>query len=576
VQQRRSIALIVALAVYLGLALTTSTGFGVVGEVAANWMTSPPVVVVDFETPPTHAAGPLSAHYTRPLERLNLGSVQLPLAVNTYTGGPPEWPGWLTYSLTQSPAAVRAIHLLLGGLLLVLAHRFLVFHGTPTAAGVTALVLASDWSMHFYRKVLGGTEILLQAAALLVVWSLWSRRWKGGRHGAIAIAIGAGLGLMAKLTFVAPLFAIALAAWLTRNDCPDRLPPAPPKWPKLVGLVVLCLLPLLLANLHRSALLADGLELHSHDDLALQFDRLRYGLSELFTNGRGGPARETTASLVLFFGEPLAWFPHAYGGTFDALAFSPLRAIAWLLLVSGSVLAWRTPHATPHEALLRFLSLAVPFQLAALWLANRDLHHLAQTTPLLAIWFGLAVDHLAAQATPTRSFARFRLTSLAALPLIAAGVWSVTHTEAQVNAGEAPTITAKGQSELAALLTRHDIQQLVTSDYDLYGAIETLQPEINVTHTWAAISRAGPQRKEALPAVLERSAGGHYLVVRPSAPMIYNLSPTPDDVLETAAAEGLNATPVETLSDARGEWAWLYTLRAAKVGADSEPQGVVE
>ncbi len=58
--------------------------------------------------------------------------------------------------------------------------------------------------------------------------------------------------------------------------------------------------------------------------------------------------------------------------------------------------------------------------------------------------------------------------------------------------------------------------------------------------------------------------------------MIYNLSPTPDDVLETAAAGGLVATPVETLRDARGEWAWLYALGAAKVGADSDPQGVAE
>ena len=145
-----------------------------------------------------------------------------------------------------------------------------------------------------------------------------------------------------------------------------------------------------------------------------------------------------------------------------------------------------------------------------------------------------------------------------------------------MSAGKAPTITAKGQDELAGLLERHRVQRLVTSDYDLYGAIEAISPEISVTHTWAAISRAGPQRKKALPSVLERSANGHYLVVRPSAPMIYNLSPTPDEVLGAAVARGLNVTPVETLHDAHGEWAWLYALGAAKVGADSEPRGVAE
>ena len=575
-QQRRSIALIAALALYFGLALSSSTGFGVVGEVAANWMASPPEVVVEFDTTKTHTAGPFSAHYTRPLERLNFGAVSLPVAVNTYTGGPPEWPGWIVYTLTDSMAAVRALHVCLGALLLILVHRFLMFHGTPTAAGVASLVLATDWSMHFYRKVLGGTEILLQAAALLVVWSLWSRRWKGGRHGTVAIALGVGLGLLAKLTFVPTVAALFAAALFTRKDHPNRLPPAPPNWLKLFGVIAICLSPLLLTTLHRDALLSGGVHLHSHDDLALQFQRLQHGLTTLLTEGRGGPAREPAATLLLFFGEPLAWFKHAYGGDFGAFPFSPLRGIAWLLLMAGSALAWRSRHHTPHEALLRFLSVAVPLQLVALWLANRDLHHLAQATPLLAIWFGLAINQLAAQSTPARSVKRWRLAALGALPLMAAGAWSVSHTAEQVNAGEAPSITAAGQVQLADLLKRNQVSHLVTSDYDHYGVLETLKITASFTHTWAAISRAGPKRKEALPDVLKQALNGHYLVTKPSAPMIYNLTPKPDDVTATAKSLGLRATLVDTLNFKGNEWAWLYTLRAAKVGADLDSEGVLQ
>ena len=124
-------------------------------------MATPPKVVSDFDENPSCSFGPLSAHLTRPLERATIGDTSVPIAVNTYTGGPPEWTGWFMYQLTQSIDAVRVLHVFLGGLLITLVHRFLTIHGTPIAAGVAGIVLATDWSMHFYRKVLGGTEVLL-------------------------------------------------------------------------------------------------------------------------------------------------------------------------------------------------------------------------------------------------------------------------------------------------------------------------------------------------------------------------------------------------------------------------------
>ena len=187
--------LIVALALYAGLALTTVRDVGVVGEVAASWaLESPPRVVTEWvDGEPVLAdveTGLLRASQVRPLERLQLGPVALPLAVNSYTGGPPDWPARAVYALTGSLGAVTALHVALGGLLLLLVHRFLRYHGTPGSAGVAALVLATAWSYVFYRKVLGGTEVLLQASALLVLWSFWSRRWAGGRLGSAAIAVG--------------------------------------------------------------------------------------------------------------------------------------------------------------------------------------------------------------------------------------------------------------------------------------------------------------------------------------------------------------------------------------------------
>ena len=203
-------SLVLALLLYLGLAASTVRDVGVVGEVAAPWgLETPPEVVVawtDAGAPVLagdHRAGPLAASQVRPTERLVLGPVSLPLAVNSYTGGPPDWPARAVHALTGSVRAVVALHVTLGALLLVLVHRFLRFHGSDIAAALAALVLATDWSFVFYRKVLGGTEILLQAAALLALWALWSRRWSGGRHGAAAIAVGVGVGLLAKATFVA-------------------------------------------------------------------------------------------------------------------------------------------------------------------------------------------------------------------------------------------------------------------------------------------------------------------------------------------------------------------------------------
>ena len=540
-----------AVLLYAALAFFTVRGVGLVGEVVIGWaLPSPPNVLVQIDPAVSGVTGegPLRAARTRPTERLVVGPVQVPLAVNAYTGGAADWPARVVRAATGSLGAGVATHIALGALLLALAHRFLRFHGTHIAATVTAWVLASDWCFVFYRKVLGGTEILLQAAALLVIWSLWSRRWRGGVHGTVAIAVGVGLGLGAKATFAATIAAYALAALLTRRDLPKLKPPRRVEPLVLVVIPLLCVAPLVLANVHQALL--DVPVLASHDTLLLQVRRLVDGWA------RAAPSREGTSNLVYFFGNPLAFFGPAYGAAAES-PVSTLRVLGFGVVALGVGLTWRDRADTGAAALLRFLSLAVPLQVAALWVANRDLHHLAQVSVPLALLIGLAVDRVAATTAPPRSFARGVAAAAFAAPFVLAGALHLARTDAVVATVDNPTFTEAGQAELVALLRENAVTDLVAADYELYGMVEARAPEVAVTHVWGAVARGARG-----PDVLRFAVGRHFLAVRASAPMVYNWSPDAKNVARAAEAAGVRATPVATLSREGEPWATLYRVQA--------------
>jgi hypothetical protein len=550
---RFSASLLAALLVYLGLAYTCGRAVGVVGEVAIGWaLPTPPHVLVQLDPPAEGgaAAGPLRAGETRPTERLELAGASLPLAVNAYTGGAADWPARAVRALTGSYDAGIATSVLLGGLLLVLAHRFLVFHGTRIAAGAAAWVLATDWCFVFYRRVLGGTEILLQAAALLVIWALWSRRWKGGVHGTVALAVGIGLGLGAKATFAATLCALALAVLLTRWDHPTLKPPARVHPGILLGIPLLCVAPLLVAAAHHATLAPPNVV--SHDTLALQIARLQWGWT-----GKS-VAREGAANLLVFFGNPLRFFADAYGAVAVA-PISVLRLVGYGATLFGIALEWRSPAKNAAGGLLRFLSLAVPLQIGLLWLANHDLHHLAQATVPLALLVGLAADRIAATTAPPRSFLRGFAAAVFVAPHLLAGVAHLRDTDRVVATVRAPTFTEAGQAALVDALRGAGVTRLVTSDYEVYGMLEVRAPEIAITHTWGALSRGERDRA----ALLRLASGGWYLSVRASAPMIYNWAPDQKAVTAAAAQAGLVATPVTTLSDGKADWATIYRVSPA-------------
>lgn len=532
------LGLCVALILYAVVALTSGRAVGVVGEVDIGWaLSEPPKVLTQWAPQGTSEAGgnagPLEARQTRPMESLVVGSTRLPLAINAYTGGAADWPARVARALTGERSAGVAVHLLLGGVLILLAHRFLRFHGTPTAAGAAALLLASDWVFVFFKRVLGGTEILLQAAGLLVVWALWSRRWKGGRHGTIALALGVGLGIGAKVTFVATLVAFGVAALLTRWDRPRVKPPERVNWVVLAGLPLICVSPLLLSWAHHHGL-GEGPQVVSHDTLNLQLSRLRSGAHL---------DRESLENLWRFLGNSLGWLHDAWGTPYTAALSAP-RVLTFAVAMAGAVLEWRTRTHSPSAALLRFLSLAVPLQVALLFLLNRDLHHLAQASVPLACLVALGADRVAGEVANQRSFLRPAVTALLIFPAVLVGVQQLSRTDAHVNAARAHTFTTNGQTALVDLLRTHHVSRLVVTDYELYGMLEQIVPEIEVTHGWGAVSRKD-RSVEGLRAV---AAGGHYLSVAASQPMIYNWR---------AVGVGVQ---VGVVSDGSSNWAELYRV----------------
>jgi hypothetical protein len=298
--------------------------------------------------------------------------------------------------------------------------------------------------------------------------------------------------------------------------------------------------------------------IQSHDFLSLQLERSFSGLSGLFTGDRA-PAREVPSSLLWFLGDPLAWLDQAYGGTHQHVPVWP-RIVGGCILIGGSSLEWLRPREDRSGALLRIFSLFVPLQLLLIWLANRDLHHLAQATPMLAIWFGLAGTRLLATGVNPRNPLRGVAALTLALPLMIPGALALRHTDSAVESGRIPHFQAQGQEALADMLRRNQVHTLRASDYDLYGMLEIQVPEIRVLHGWGAASHAA-NRTQAFADFLRLSTGHHLLLVRPSAPMRYNLSPTTSRLRKAQELCGCTLLLADSLSDAEGQWAWLYRVQ---------------
>lgn len=540
-----------ALVIYLALSWATVRAVGVVGEVAIGWgLGAPPDALVSLDPPlwadgarePSagHRAGPLVLSQVRPLERLAIGPIDLPLAINRYTGGPPDWPALLVYRLTRSIGAVVALHVALGGLLIALVHGFVRRHAGAAPAAAAALVLATDWPFVFYRKVLGGTELALLFATLACLWGLWARRWTGGRHGLTLLGLGLGLGVLAKATFTLVFAALLLAALLMRWDKGGMRPPLPRRPWLALALAAALVTPLVLAAAHDAVVADVTTAVPSHDRGGLQWRRVLLALT-----GGPSPAREGLGNLQVWAMEPLRFFSVAY----DAPAQpggGGLRALGWALLACGAAIPWWRRHPSPRDALARFALVFGALQLGVLLVVARDLHHLAQTSVALAVVAGLAADQLAGLRAPLRSGRRVALALLLVLPLAGSGARELLRTDRVIEAIPVPTFTERGQRELVALLDAHGVERLVVADYESYGMLELRASGVQVEHAWPAVAR---DRRGALPAVLRHARGGHLLLVRASAPMVYNLGLSPSGLEEAAGEAGVRVEEVGRLAD---------------------------
>jgi hypothetical protein len=111
-----------------------------------------------------------------------------------------------------------------------------------------------------------------------------------------------------------------------------------------------------------------------------------------------------------------------------------------------------------------------------------------------------------------------------------------------VRSSRSRSFTTDGQAELVAMVRGAGARRVVTTDYELYGAMDLLAPEVRWVHAWPAVAR-GERDVEALRTL---ASGGYYLSVRPSAPLIYDWR-----------AKGVGEQ-VASLHDVYGEWAALY------------------
>lgn len=574
---RENVSAAAVVGLYLGLSVATVTDVGRVGEVATGWTPGPPPAVLVNLDPPLWAAGdqapsaghrfgPLVASQTRPIERFELGPVSLPLAINAYTGGPPDWPARTAVATTGTDHAATVVHVLGGAFLVLWLHRFLLTHAGLAAATAGGAVLASQWSFVFYRKVLGGTELVLLAAALLAIQTAWTHRWAGLKRPYLWLGAALGIGILAKLPFVLTAGALGAALVLTHRDRPDRTVPRASGlgW----GLLALTTLtaPLWITALHHGLFVPEHPHIRSHDFPQVQWRRVL----DVFSGG-SAPVREQGGNIVSWAIQPLSFFELAYGGA-PLSRPSAGAVVGWGVLAVGAALSWWRRPPSPGAALTRLVSVLLVLQVAALGFVARDLHHLAQAAPTLALAAGLAADRLARLRAPTPGLRRTLLACLCVLPFVISGTATLWATDTAVSSIPVATFTRPGQQQLRDWLEDAAIERLVVCDYESYGLMERLLPDAEVVHGWGAASRRYSEsdvNATFLPDLVRLAAGasgGHLLVMRSSAPMIYNLRATDRQLSEAAASVGLHIEPVGELpaQDGKTPAARLFAVTSGR------------
>jgi hypothetical protein len=540
---RHGAAALAVAAATMGLLLSAQVqNTGLVGEVAVTWsahrpqalLALGPPVGTERPEPGGEAAvrrGPLRWGPTRPTLRLG----GWPLMVNAYTGALPDLPAVIAARLGATEGALRWALRGAAALLTLGVGRALWRAGAPLAAGITALLLATRWDLQVYRVWLGGTELALVLAA----GALCAAMLQPGPRGRAWVAAGLMIGLHAKITFVASACGLLLGGALAGA--------LPRGWARAALLGAgLGLAPAALAAALELGPGAALPHLPSHDRIDLQLGRVWAAL-----RGEAPGAREAAPTLWRALTDPSAFLADAY--QLPPSARPPPLAAAlglcgWIFAGIGA-LAPGAGGLRPADRLRRALHLGLPLQLTLLWAFAHDLHHLAQAAVPAALWAGLCLARLARRAGPASWLVAVALGT----PAAGSGALALLQTDALLDAAPGPMVSARGQREVAALLRAAGAQRVVLCDYEAWGSLDPLVPEVELRHAWPAAATGAPGLSAAL---LGEAQGGHLLTLRASAPFIYNWS-AEGPALEAAAAElGLRVRPVGALPGRRAAlWA---------------------
>ena len=479
---------------------------GIVGEVAIGWSSKPNVII---NTHPTtldtgHEWGLFLARQTRPMESIGVFGYNIPLAINSYTSALPDWPSSILYSLVSSPQLIQIFHIILGGGVIALC--MFLFRGKRGL--IMAALLACDWTFLIYKQLLGGTEICLQIAVIGLLWSIYEK--KSWAH---AIFFGF-LGLQAKLTFACIIIPILFAILLFRHSLEST------HTQKGILFGGLLLVPLLITNAHH---LQTETIIQSHDTMSTQWQRIIH----VFSDQSQQAIREQNQNIWLWIGNPLSFYERIYMISDRDSWYGYIRILGWILLCG----VWIRRFSVQDKS----ISFVFVVSLLTIGLGPKDLHHFALLTPIWAYWVAGIFQH--------RENAFIWLT-----PFMISGVimcWQSDTVFAQISV---PSFAKTKQKHLFSLLEKHQVQRLVTMDYELYGLFETQQPQRELYHGWGAISH---RRYHTIPHLIEQAKNGHILLVSASMPMRYNLNPTTKQIEEAAAKRKLRTHIIEETPEYR-------------------------
>jgi hypothetical protein len=225
--------------------------------------------------------------------------------------------------------------------------------------------------------------------------------------------------------------------------------------------------------------------------------------------------------------DPLSFYERIYNIADDSTSITEwIRILGWI--VCGGLLFKRR-----KDPELKLCTALLSTQVLFIILGPKDLHHFAMILPTWALWGGILVSK-----TP-RDIVWLT-------PFFISTAFFCAQTDSTFKQITIPTFSASQQQRLYSTLDDHNVQKLVTMDYEIYGLLEYHRPQIQTIHGWAAISH---KRYHALPQLIEEANGGHILVVESSMPMRYNLHPTEKMLSEAAQKKGLQYEVLEKESN---------------------------